>query len=417
MFDRDKWIEIWATITRNKTRSVLTAFGVSWGVLMFIILVGFGNGFRRGVWNELEGFATNSMGLICNKTSEPYKGNRRGRYWQFVPHDIDIIKHRVAGVEYVTPFIGDYDVEMVRGNKKSNFALYGVNSSYFQIAKPSEIVYGRVLNDLDVKENRKVCVIGQHVYESLFDAGEDPTGQIIRVGGIYYNVIGLAKYSSSVNIGANSRDIILLPHTTLQRTKNYGEGFWFMMISAKPGLRISDMEEQIKQVVKEIHDISPTDEKAIMSFSAEQFIEMAENVFSGVNLLIWVIGLGALMSGVIGISNIMLVTVRERMREIGIRRALGARPLTIATQIMSESIVLTTIAGLAGFVFGSLIIMALGGIMSAGDSGGGITIVPYISFDLALGAVGVLIVSGLLAGLMPTWKALKIKAIDAIRDE
>lgn len=414
MFDRDKWKEIWSTITRNRTRSVLTAFGVSWGVLMFIVLVGFGNGFRREMSRNFEGFASNSMFMYCGRTGEPYMGQRKGRMWQMDMHDVEMIRRRVTSVEYVSAWkYGSGD--MVRGNKKGSYASLGVFTDYFRMITP-EVLQGRLLNDMDVAESRKVCVIGQQIYETFFNRGENPLGQSIRIGSIYYQVVGVISSSSSIHIGNDIRNSVFIPLTTLQRTSTAGDGFRTMGMTARPGHRISDIEEQITSLIKANHDISPTDAKALMTINAENMVEMVDNIFSGVNLLIWVVGLGALLSGVIGISNIMLVTVRERMREIGIRRALGARPRTIVAQIMSESLVLTTLAGMAGFVAGTLLLMAIRG-GAEGAPPDGLSIAPYISFNLALGAVAILVVAGLLAGLMPAWKALKIKAIDAIRDE
>lgn len=417
MFDRDKWNEIWATIVRNKTRSVLTAFGVSWGVLMFIILVGFGNGVSKGVGDQLEGLATNSMMIGCGRTSEPYKGNRIGRWWQFDSRDIELIRHKVPGVGYISPLREDFRPEVVRGSRRGNFSTLGLYPDYFKITGTgSEMLYGRLLNDMDIKECRKVCVLGSQVYETCFGRGEDPVGEKIRIGGKYYVVVGVSPPNYVFGMG-NPLQTIYVPFTTQVRMGNSGDRFRHMMISAEPGLRISDLQQEIEDVIKANHDISPTDEKALYTFNAEEQVEMVFNVISGVNLLIWIIGMGALLSGVIGISNIMLVTVRERMREIGIRRALGARPFAIASQIMSESLVLTALAGMIGLAVGVLLLSAISIIMSANPPDDGASVIPYISFDLALAAVGILILSGLLAGLMPTWRALKIKAIDAIRDE
>ena len=415
MFDRDKWKEIWSTITRNKTRSVMTAFGVSWGILMFIILVGFGNGFKQEMQENFEGFTANTIFLFCGVTSEPYMGYRTGRYWSMDATDIALIKEKVPLAEYITPW--KYGPgSMVRGNKKGEFTCLAVLTDYFMILKP-QLITGRLLNEMDIAEGRKVCVLGKQAYETFFNRGEDPLGQPVRIGGLYYQVVGVMTSGSAFQIGGDMNSSVFIPFTTLQRTTGADDSFWMMSVAAKPGYRISDIEGDIKAVVRANHDLSPTDTKALMSMNAENMIEMADNIFFGVNLLIWVVGLGALLSGVIGISNIMLVTVRERMREIGIRRALGAKPRAIVVQIMSESLVLTTIAGMAGFVVGALLLMLMRLGMASAPTEDGVTIAPYISFDLALGAVAILIFAGLLAGLMPAWKALKIKAIDAIRDE
>ena len=417
MFDIDKWKEIWATIARNKTRSIMTAFGVSWGLFMFILLVGFGNGFRQGIMDNFNGFASNSCFFYTNRTGEAYKGYRKGRYWNMNSKDLRLIRDKARSIEYLAPMIFSNGAS-VRGNKKGDYTGCGVYPDQFNIQN-MEIIYGRLINAVDILERRKVCFIGQEVYETLFSVGENPLGQNIRVGGIYYQVVGVGKpVSRSINVGSYPPQTVYIPFTTLQQTVSRGDTFYFLGCTAKPGYHASMVEMEVKEIVKTNHDISPTDQKAMGSFNLEEEFRKINNLFSGITVLIWIVGLGALLSGIIGISNIMLVSVRERMREIGVRRAIGAKPLTILSQIMSESFVLTTLAGMAGFVFGVLILTVLQQLMAGGTpDGGGLAIIPFVSFNLALVAMGILIASSLLAGLMPALRALNIKAIDAIRDE
>ena len=417
MFDIDKWKEIWATIARNKTRSILTAFGVSWGLFMFILLVGFGNGFRQGIMDQFKGFASNSIFFYTERTSEAYKGHRKGRYWSMNSKDIHLVREKAKSVEHLAPMLFTNGAS-VRGNKKGNFDGVGVYPDQFRIQN-MEVQSGRLINEVDIQERRKVCLIGQEVYETLFAMGEDPLGQSIRVGGIYFQVIGVSKsVSRNIYIGSDPQRTVYIPFTTLQQTVSRGDAFYFFGCTANPGYRASYVEQEVKEIVRANHDISPTDQKAIGSFNIEEEFRNINNLFAGINVLIWIVGMGALLSGIIGISNIMLVTVRERMREIGVRRAIGAKPLTILIQILSESFVLTTIAGLAGFVFGVLILTLLQQLMAGGtQDGGSLIIIPFVSFNLALVAMAILIISSLLAGLMPALRALNIKAIDAIRDE
>ena len=416
MFDIDKWKEIWATIARNKTRSILTAFGVSWGLFMFIILVGFGNGFRQGIMSNFEGFASNSCFFYTSRTSEAYKGHRKGRYWSMNSKDLRLIREKARSVEYLAPMLFT-DGTSVRGNKRGAYSCCGVYPDQFKIQQ-MDVQYGRLINEIDIAERRKVCFIGQEVYETLFDVGENPLGESIRVGGIYYQVVGVGKsVSTGVYVGSNPSRTVYIPFTTLQQTVSRGDAFWFLGCTAKPGYRASMVEQEVKEIIKANHDISPTDQKAMGSFNLEEQFKQINNLFSGINILIWIVGMGALLSGIIGISNIMLVTVRERMREIGVRRAIGAKPFTILSQILGESFVLTTLAGLAGFIFGVAILTGLQQVMGGGVPDGDMVIVPFVSFNLALVAMAILIVSSLLAGLMPALRALRIKAIDAIRDE
>jgi putative ABC transport system permease protein len=410
--------EVWATITRNKTRSILTAFGVSWGLFMFIVLVGFGNGFQQSVMSQFDGVASNSCFFYTNRTSEAYKGNRKGRRWSMTSRDLVLIREKVQSVEYISPMLFG-DGTSMRGNKKGNYDACGVFPAKFEIEKMT-MLYGRLINDIDIAQRRKICVIGKEVYETLFKIGENPVGENIRVGKLYYQVVGVSQpVSPNISIGSNPLRTVFIPFTTMQQTTSRGDMFWFLGCTVKPGYSAEMLEEEVKQIVKNNHDISPTDDKAMGSFSLEKEFQMVNNLFLGINILIWIVGMGALLSGVIGISNIMLVTVRERMREIGVRRAIGAKPFAILSQIISESLVLTTIAGLAGFLFGILVLTVMQTIMSAAPSGeqGGLVIIPFVSFNLALVAMVILIVSGLIAGTMPALKALSIKAIDAIRDE
>ena len=417
MFDIDKWKEIWATIARNKTRSLLTAFGVSWGLFMFIILVGFGNGFREGIMDNFKGFASNSCFFYSDLTSEAYKGHRKGRSWNMNSTDLRMIREKATSVEHLSPILYANSVSL-RGNKTGAYTNLGVYPDQFRIQN-MEIQYGRVINEVDIKERRKVCLIGQEVYETLFNIGENPLGESIRVGGIYYQVVGVGKpLSRNIYIMSDPTKTVFIPFTTMQQTVSRGDAFYFLGCTAKPGYRATMVVEEVMDIVKTNHDISPTDQKAMGNINLEEEFRKINNLFSGINILIWIVGMGALLSGIIGISNIMLVTVRERMREIGVRRAIGAKPLTILSQILSESLVLTTLAGLAGFIFGVLILTLVQQIMAGGPpNGGSMIIIPFVSFNLAIVAMIILIASSLLAGVMPAIRALSIKAIDAIRDE
>lgn len=419
IFDIDSFQEIWATITRNKFRSILTGFGVFWGLFMLIVLLAIGNKLKQGIMSQVDGFAENAVFFSPERTSEPYKGYRKGRYWSFNNRDLGLIRERAGAVKLISPMLwGRWsDKNIVRGMKSGSYGYRGCYPAHFEI-EPMYVHHGRTFNELDIEERRKVCVIGQSVYETLFEPGEDPVGQFIRISGIYFQVIGVISPKTNASIGGRVEESVFLPFTTQQMMFSRGDSFWFLSCTAKEGFSAADVEEEVKSILKAAHSISPTDDKAMWAMNLELQFKMMRGLFSGVNILMWIVGLGALLSGIIGISNIMLVTVRERMREIGVRRALGARPWNIIVQIMSESFVLTAIAGLLGFLFGvggSLIVDRMMNI--GGDGQVVMSSEPIVSFDLALTAMAVLIVSGLFAGVIPAWRALKIKAIDAIRDE
>lgn len=419
MFDLDNWQEIWVTITRNKLRSFLTGFGVFWGIFMLIILIGIGNGFEGGIHKIVDGFASNSVFFWSEQTSEPYKGFRKGRMWNMNNRDIELIRERARSVDAIAPtlFGNSSDKNVVRGQKSGSYTVKGVFPSQFLVEKPN-ILYGRVLNEMDIHDMRKICVIGKEVYETLFELGENPLGQYIRVNGIYFQVVGVISPISQIQVGGDAQTTVLLPFNVMQVAFNQGDVIHFVACTAKPGYPADFVEQEVKDVLRRAHDIAPNDVKAVGSFNVEKEFLMFEGLFFWVGFLTFFVGLGALLSGIIGISNIMLVTVRERTREIGVRRALGARPITIVKQIISESFVLTSIAGFSGFVAGVFILEIVNKIMSMGGPGeGGFFIPPFVSFDTAVTAMLILIISGILSGLLPAMRALKIKAIDAIREE
>lgn len=420
-FDIDKWNEIWITITRNKTRSLLTGFGVFWGILMLVILLGAGTGLQNGVMKGITGFATNSAFFFSENTSEPYKGFKKGRSWQMRNRDLETIRQRVKGVQYLSPVLMDFSSgnNVVVGRKGGSYGMRGVYSEYFNI-ETQNVLEGRLLNDIDMKERRKVCVIGSTVRDEMFTPGISPVGQYIRVKGIYYQVVGVVKPIPRVSLGGRTEKSVIMPFTTMQQTTNQGDKFWFLCATAFPDYDCETMSNDIKAILKSQNEISPTDEQAVAGFTIAKQFKTFEMLFLGINILVWIVGLGTLMAGVIGVSNIMMVTVRERTREIGVRRALGARPIDIIKQIMSESLVLTSIAGLLGLTLGVFILESINRVLSQtppAENSGTFFADPEIHFGVAIAATLVLLFCGLLAGLIPAWRALQIKAIDAIREE
>ena len=278
------------------------------------------------------------------------------------------------------------------------------------------MLYGRYLNDIDIRDRRKVCVIGKRVYEEMFVKGEDPLGHLLKVGGIYYQVIGVNEPVTQVNIGGDSKESIILPFTVMQQTYNRGNELDCIALTAVEEVRIGKLEEKIGGLLKARHSISPTDPMAVQSMNVEKQFRMFKMVFLGINILIWIVGLGTLLAGIVGVSNIMMVTVRERTREIGIRRALGAKPKSILMQIMYESLVLTALAGFWGLACGVGLLSLVDQVMSKVDSDTFFRH-PQIPFSMAVVSAFILLISGLMAGVIPAWRALQVKAIDAIREE
>jgi putative ABC transport system permease protein len=413
------WQEIWSTITKNRLRSILTGFGVFWGLLMLIILIGLGNSLEGGMRRQFAGFATNSCFFWTHQTSVAYHGFRKGRFWSMNMRDVEMIRQKADAAEYVSPmlFIDGSDKNVVRGQKSGNYSVVGVMPDYFKL-QSVYVLSGRLFNEMDEKDKRKLCVIGKEVYKTLFNDGENAVGQYIRVNGIYFQIIGIMEPKSrGVSVGSDPETSVLLPFATTQVTFNQGQNIYFLGCTAKSGFSAEIVENQVKAILRQAHEIAPDDETAVGSFNLEKTFKMFDYLFLGIHILILFVGLGALLSGIIGISNIMLVTVRERTREIGVRRALGAKPITILVQILSESFVLTAIAGFAGFLFAILVLEVIYRVMIANPSPEQIFIPPFVSFGTAVWAMAILIAAGVSAGLMPALRALKIKPIDAIRDE
>lgn len=410
--DVDSCEEILITITRNKTRSFLTAFGVFWGIFMLVTLMGGGQGMQDMMQAEFKGFATNSGFIATQKTGEAYKGFRKGRWWDLENADIIRIREGVKDLDIVTPSTARWGSTAVYEDQKYDCSVKGLYPEYKQI-EAQDMAYGRFINDVDIREARKVCVIGKRVYESLFKEGGDPCGKYVRVDGIYYRIIGMCVSEGNINIQGQASEAVVLPFTTMQQAYNLGNSIEVICFTVKPGVKVTDVQPEIERIVKEAHYIAPNDKQALMMLNAEAMFSMMDNLFSGIRILIWMVGLGTLLAGAIGVSNIMMVTVKERTTEIGIRRAIGARPRDILQQILSESMVLTTVAGMAGISFAVLVLQG----MEMATSGNGNIYGFQVSFGMAIGTCVLLIALGMLAGLAPAYRAMAIKPIEAIRDE
>jgi len=417
MFDIDRWEEIWVTITRNKTRSLLTCFGVFWGILMLVILLGVGVGFKNAIFKNVEGFATNSLFFMSDRTSEPYRGFNKGRYWNMRNRDLDAIQRHVKGIDAISPVLWGNRSEnnVVFGQVSGTYNVKGVNPDYFKIERQI-LHFGRLLNEIDQNERRKVCLIGSKICKDLFKDA-DPCGNYIRANGFYYQIVGVVEQiATGVNIGGRAGETVFLPFNTMQQTLNQGDILHFLCVNAVLGHPIQQMIDDIKDILKRQNEIAPSDPQAVMVINFAAQFDLFQTLFAGIDTLIWLVGLGTLLAGIIGISNIMMVTVKERTREIGVRRAIGAKPLNIISQIMSESLTLTAIAGLLGLSAGVFLLDLVDKILSA-QSGDIILLHPAVKIGTAIAATLVLLFCGLLAGLIPAWRALQIKAIDAIREE
>lgn len=398
----------------------MTAFGVFWGLLMLILLMGLGQGVYNGIMGGLKSVPSNSLFFGGSYTSISYKGFGQDRSISVDNEDLAILKANLEGkLRFLTPinFAGSY--EAVEGEYKYTASVIGTGPTYKEVI-PQQVIYGRYLNDIDLYDHRKVCLIGLQVYETLYPGGGDPTGKLIKVGGIYYTIIGVVKkLSNMISIGADVNSSIILPLSTEQITYNDYNRIAICAVTLHDRYPIKEWKDKVLAYPKEQHYVHPDDKMAFWSFDLSEVIGMFNNLFIGINILLWIVGCGSLIAGLIGISNIMLVTVKERTQEIGIRRALGARPRTILSQILAESLVLTMAAGVTGLMTGVWVLRVTEAILSANPSGGtGFQLKdPQISFSIAVSALVVIVVGGLLAGWMPAKRAMKIKAIEALREE
>ena len=412
--DLDTYREILDTLTRNKSRSLLTGFGVFWGVFMLVALMGGGQGLKEMLERNFEGFAQNTAMIWAQQTTKPYKGFRKGRWWEMDYKDIERLRQRVPEIAPVLFGGWGRSHTAYYGDLSSQPRIQGVTPDYANIVSP-KMYYGRYINDMDLSERRKVCVLGKKIYKDLFKDGGDPCGKRIRIDSTYYEVVGVDyNASGGMNFNGRAEEKVTLPLTLVQQTLNRGNQVDLIAVTGRPGVVMSKIAPRIRETIARAHYLDPTDEQGAMVFNTEVLFQMLDNLFKGVNFLIWLVGLGTLLAGAIGVSNIMMVTVRERTTEIGIRRAIGATPKMILSQIISESIVLTLVAGMSGILFGVLILQML---ELANTEDGILTAHFQVGFWTALFAALMVSAMGVLAGLAPAARAMSIKPVDAMRDE
>lgn len=418
MFDYDKWQEIFATIKKNKLRTFLTMFGVFWGIFMLLVLLGSGNGLENGVKRDFASWASNSAFVWGNKTTMPYAGLKPGRFVRFTNDDIEALRDRVEGLDIIAPrnnqggWGGGNNI--TRGKKSGGFRITGDYPEYNQIQQMN-IPQGRFINQKDIDSRRKVAVIGQKVRDVLYEPGEDPIGSYIKVQGVYFQVVGVFSSKRSGEQAERDTQSIYIPFTTFQQVYNFGNRVGWFGFTAKPNHSVAQVEKDIKQVLMERHKIHPEDYSAIGSNNLEKEFSQIMGLFMGIHVFMWIVGVGTLVAGVIGVSNIMLIIVKERTQEIGVRKAMGATPGSIVSLILQESIFLTAIAGYIGLIIGLFLLEGIS--MAIGSGEGGMFTNPTVDLPVALASLGILILGGALAGLVPARKAAAINPIEAIRAE
>lgn len=419
-FDLDKWHEIYFALRKNPLRTFFTAFGVFWGIFMLIIMMGAGEGLYNGATHDMGGMATNSIFMWTQNTSMPYKGFQRGRYYRFNNDDTQALKDNIPELDVIAPRLqgwgGEGNNNVVRGERTGGYNIQG-DYPAINLIDPVEITSGRFINDNDIADKRKVAILGLQVVNDLFKQDEDPLGEYIQIQGVYFQVIGIFKSKKGDQQAEWDNKAIFIPFTTLQKVYNYGDMVGWYSMTAKKEYTASTVEEKAKDILKKRHSIHPEDNRAIGSFNLEKEWSKMTNLFNGIRILVWIVGIGTLLAGVIGVSNIMLIVVKERTKEIGVQRAIGATPTNIVSQIIIESVFLTSFAGYFGLALGVGLLELINYLLNATGGQSNMFNNPEVDFNKAMTALVILVISGIFAGLIPARRAVSIKPIDALRDE
>ncbi len=410
MFDYEKWHEIYSVLRKNKLRTFLTAMGVAWGIFMLIVMLAAGTGLQNGIIKDLGGRATNSVFIWTRSTTIPYKGFPRGRRFNYENKDTEILKNNIDEIKYIAPRLRN-QYTITRGLKTEVFTTNGDRPDIAHI-EGLIISAGRFINETDQNEKRKVAVIGKRVQDIIFDKDENPIGEYIKIQGVFFKVVGVFK---SKKRNKESSKTIYIPLSAMQQTYNLGKIVGWYSITAKDNTPVKVVQDKAVELLKKSHSISPDDKRAIGYFNLNKEYTKIQTLFTAIEILIWIVGLGTLFAGVIGVSNIMLIVVKERTKEIGIRRAIGATPIKIMKQIITESVFITAVSGYMGLVFAVIVIEIIGMFMP--ENNNSMFAKPEVNFSIAIAALLLLIISGALAGIMPASRALRIKPIEALRTE
>lgn len=420
MFDLDKWEEIWLTMMQHKLRTVLTAFGVFWGIFMLVILLGAGNGLRNGAMQNFD-IAKNAVFAWTMETTVPFEGFDAGRSIQLNNEDLAALR-RLDEVDIIAPrlevgnrFSGQA-LPIVRGDKSVAFAIMGDVPEFLEI-KPYILEQGRFLNQIDMQRSRKVAVIGKRVRDELFDPEENAIGDYVRIGGVSFQVVGVFDTRVMGEQAINELQTVHIPLSTAQRTFNLVNRIdWFGFIPAA-GVTAAETEDAVKEVFRSRHHISPEDRQALQSFNVEREFREMQGIFTGISGFSWFVAIGTIIAGMVGVANIMMIIVRERTREIGIRKSVGAKPASIVGMIVLEALVISGVAGYVGLASGVFLIEGVALAMEQLGAQSDFFAHPEIDFGVAISAIAVLVFSGVLAGFFPGLMAARINPIHALRDE
>ncbi len=411
IFDSDTWQEIFDGIKKNFFRTLITIFGVMWGVFLLIALLGMARGIENSFNKQIGGFATNSVFVWAQSTGKAFKGYQKGRRIRLQLSDVEAVKKQIKGVDFVVPR-NSRDSKIVKDFKTITEGVFG-DYPRLDLVQKKHLVSGRFINKTDIDERRKVCVIKETVFKQLFEKDKEPIGQYLKINDINYLVVGMYKEKQ---MGGGPQGGIHIPFTTFQQIYNQGNNIGWMMITGYPDADILQLESDTKLLLKTLHEVHPDDERAFGSANAGEIFDKVTGFLKGIQFLTWFVGIATLIAGVFAIGNILLITVKERTQEIGIRRALGATPREIKQQIVLESVFLTSLAGSLGIILGGVFLYYADQFsLSQGDKA--FLSNPTVDIPVIITAVIILVVLGTLIGMIPANIATRIKPIDALRDE
>jgi len=410
LFERDTWQEVYDSMSKNKLRTGITMVGVWWGILLLIALLGAAKGMENSFNRIFGDFATNSVFVWGQSTSMPFKGFQEGKRVRLKLSHVDKIKDNIAGIEFVVPRNRNQAL-VVRNFLSGNFSVNGDYPLLDQIQK-KKMIEGRFINQNDINLNKKVAVISEDIYKQLFEKDENPIGAYVQMNSINFTIIGVFQ-NGNVNMGPSSD--VHIPFTTFQQIYNQGDNIGWMVITGKPEYNIKQIEADTKLLLRNLNKIHPRDKRAFGSFNLGKEFAKVTGFLTGMQFLTWFVGIATLIAGVFAIGNILLITVKERTKEIGVRRALGATPFEIKRQIVVEAVFLTIMSGLLGIISGGWILIFIDRALGQGDDA---TLVnASVSISVVFIALIILVILGTLIGLIPAFKATSVKPIEALREE
>ena len=420
IFDKDTWQEIFGSIGQNKLRTVITIIGVLWGIFLYILLSGIAKGVDNGFEQRFERISSNSLFVWTQNTSIPYLGFKIDRRWNIKLNDVETLKMEIPEIKNIAPRIqkgnwGSQGASVTNGQRNGTYNIYGDYPILKVVSQKDIYDGGRFINHLDIKEERKVCVIGERTKKELFSDDINPIGKYININNIYFKVIGIHKFIDEGGGSFADDGDIHVPFSTFKRLYNTGDIVGFLLIAGYDDVDILKVERQVKNLLKKIHSVHPDDERAIGAFNLGALFTRIKNFANGMSFISLVIGVATIIAGVIGIGNILLISVKERTKEIGIRRAIGASPNHIRKQIILESVFLTVVAGIIGIILGAFVLYVVNiATQNLEDIPFTNATVPlYYIFAALLMMIGL----GTLIGFVPAEKAISIRPIDALRDE